>query len=32
MVSFLQVFKRLCYNLYDAPELVGAICEKIGHF
>jgi uroporphyrinogen decarboxylase len=32
MVSFLQGYERLCYNLFDAPELVVAICEKIGRF
>jgi uroporphyrinogen decarboxylase len=32
MVTFLQGYERLCYNLFDAPELVAAICEKIGRF
>jgi uroporphyrinogen decarboxylase len=32
MVTFLQGYERLCYNLFDAPDLVAAICERIGHF
>ncbi|UCF98504.1 MAG: hypothetical protein JSV89_02975 [Spirochaetaceae bacterium] len=32
MVNFLQGYERLCYNLFDAPDLVAAICEKIGRF
>jgi uroporphyrinogen decarboxylase len=32
MVNFLQGYERLCYNLFDAPELVRAICEKIGGY
>jgi uroporphyrinogen decarboxylase len=32
MVNFLQGYEQLCYNLFDAPELVAAICEKIGKF
>ena len=32
MVSFLQGYECLCYNLFDAPELVAAICERIGRF
>jgi uroporphyrinogen decarboxylase len=32
MVTFLQGYERLCYNLFDAPDLVAAICEKIGRF
>jgi len=32
MVNFLQGYERLCYNLYDNPGLVVAICEKIGGF
>ena len=32
MVNFLQGYEQLCYNLFDAPDLVTAICEKIGKF
>ena len=32
MVNFLQGYERLCYNLFDAPDLVAAICGKIGRF
>jgi uroporphyrinogen decarboxylase len=32
MVSFLQGYECLCYNLFDAPQLVAAICEKVGRF
>jgi uroporphyrinogen decarboxylase len=32
MVNFLQGYERLCYNLFDAPDLVAAICEKIGRY
>ncbi|GAH48133.1 unnamed protein product, partial [marine sediment metagenome] len=32
MVNFLQGYERLCYNLFDNPELVAAICERIGQF
>ena len=32
MVNFLQGYERLCYNLFDAPELVAAICGKVGRF
>lgn len=32
MVNFLQGYERLCYNLFDAPDLVAAICEKVGGF
>jgi len=32
IVTFLQGYERLCYNLFDAPDLVAAICEKIGKF
>ena len=32
MVNFLQGYERLCYNLFDAPELVAAICDRIGQF
>jgi len=32
MVNFLQGYEQLCYNIFDAPDLVAAICEKIGKF
>ena len=32
MVTFLQGYETLCYNLYDAPELVEAICGRVGEF
>ena len=32
MINFLQGYERLCYNLFDAPDLVAAICEKVGGF
>jgi uroporphyrinogen decarboxylase len=32
MVTFLQGYETLCYNLFDAPELVAAICERVGRF
>lgn len=32
MVNFLQGYERLCYNLFDAPDLVAAICDKVGRF
>jgi uroporphyrinogen decarboxylase len=32
MVTFLQGYERLCYNLYDAPDLVQAICGRVGAF
>jgi uroporphyrinogen decarboxylase len=32
MVTFLQGYETLCYNLFDAPDLVAAICERVGRF
>jgi uroporphyrinogen decarboxylase len=32
MVNFLQGYEQLCYNLFDAPDLVAGICEKIGQY
>jgi uroporphyrinogen decarboxylase len=31
-VNFLQGYERLCYNLFDVPDLVAAICGKVGRF
>jgi len=32
MVTFLQGYETLCYNLYDAPQLVEAISRRVGEF
>jgi uroporphyrinogen decarboxylase len=32
MVTFLQGYETLCFNLYDAPDLVQAVCERVGKF
>jgi uroporphyrinogen decarboxylase len=32
LLNFLQGYERLCYNLFDAPNLVAAICEKVGKY
>ena len=32
MVTFLQGYETLCYNLYDRPDLVSAICQRVGEF
>ena len=32
IVTFLQGFETFCYNLFDEPGLVDAICDKVGEF
>lgn len=32
IVSFLLGFESLCYTVHDEPELVDALCEKVGKF
>ena len=32
LVVFLIGYETLCYKIYDEPELVDAVCEKIGDF
>jgi len=31
-VSFLFGYETMCYKIYDEPDLVDAVCEKIGQF
>ncbi len=32
MLSFLLGYETLCYKIFDEPDLIDAICEKVGNF